>query len=339
MSARKRSRGRVLVTGATGFLGRHLLRDLGRDVRLLARAVPRDLASTGAETVEGSLLDRSAVRRAVRGCDRVYHLAGRVSRRRQDGPDLFRVHVEGTRILCEEAVSQGVRRMVLVSTSGTIGVSSDPDRVATEDADLAIDVVRRWPYYLSKIYQEREALGFCGRGQLEVVIVNPSLLLGPGDERESSTGDVARFLRGEVPMVPEGGICFVDVRDVARTLPAAMERGRSGERYLLGAANWELPRFLDRLEQLSGVSAPRWKLPPRLATLGSRLLDVLDQLGSSTPMDPISAEMARCYWYVDSAKAVRELGFAPRDPSETLLDTIRDLRQRGVAGGSRGGES
>ena len=303
-----------------------------RPIRVLARAVPREKAAEGSEAMAGSLLDRAAVRRAVRDCDRVYHLAGRVSRRREDAPDLFRLHVEGTRILCEEAVSAGVRRVILVSTSGTVGVSTDPDTVATEDSGHTLDVVRRWPYYLSKIYQEREALVFCERGDLEVVIVNPSLLLGPGDERDSSTGDVARFLRREIPVVPDGGLSFVDVRDVAATLPVAMERGRSGERYLLGAANWTLARFLERLEQLSGTPAPRWKIPPRLATLGSQIMETLDLLGKTAPVDPVSAEMSRCFWYVDSTKAARELGFSPRDPVETLLDTIRDLRERGVGG-------
>ena len=321
----------TLITGATGFLGRHAVQALwnGKQrLRLFARAVPRDGVQDGVDVVEGSLLDRAAVRRAVSGCRRIYHLAGRVSRLRQDAPDLFRVHVEGTRLLCEEAAAAGVRRMVLVSTSGTIGVSSDPERIATESDGYALDAVKRWPYYLSKIYQEREALGFSARGDFEVVVVNPSLLLGPGDERESSTGDVARFLRKEIPAIPDGGVSFVDVRDVAAALPAAMEHGRAGENYLLGAANWTLARFLERLEQLSGVPAPRLRLPPRLVEWSARIVDFMDQIGRPTSVDPVSTEMSRCFWYVDSSKAERELAFRPRDPAETLLDTIHDLRQR-----------
>jgi nucleoside-diphosphate-sugar epimerase len=318
---------RTLITGATGFLGRHLLDALhgghGR-VRLLARSVP----TNGVDAVQGSVLDRAAVRRAVEGCDRIYHLAGRVSRRREDAADLYRLHVDGTRVLCEEAVRAGVRRLVLVSTSGTMAVSDDPAAVPAAGPGDALQAVRRWPYYLSKIYQERETLGFLDRGLLEVVIVNPSLLLGPGDERESSTGDVVRFLRRQVPVVPEGGLSFVDVRDVAALLPAAMDRGRPGERYLCGAANWTMARFLERLEQLSGVSAPRLRLPPGVAKIGARLIDALDALGRTPPLDPVSAEMSRCFWYVDSSKAERELGFSPREPSETLVDTIRDVRQR-----------
>ena len=330
-SAAGRSPSRSLVTGATGFLGRHLVDALGNRgvaLRAMARVVPRDAVSSTADVVEGSLLDREAVRRAVRGCDRVYHLAGRVSRRREDARDMFRIHVEGTRLLCQEAASAGVRRIVLVSTSGTLAVSHGPDRIATEEDGDALEAVRRWPYYLSKVFQEREALDLCGEGGVEVVIVNPSLLLGPGDARDSSTSDVAKFLRREIPVIPRGGLSFVDARDVAEVLPEAMERGRSGERYLLGAANWTLARFLARLEQLSGVPAPKLSLPGPLATLGGRLLGALDQLGRSTPIDPVSEEMARCFWYVDSSRARRELGFSTRDPSETLLDTVRDLRQR-----------
>jgi len=329
-----RSVSRSLVTGATGFLGRHLLDTLrghGAALRVMARVVPPEALPSGADCTEGSLLDREAVRRAVRGCDRIYHLAGLVSRRREDARDMFRVHVEGTRLLCQEAAAAGVRRIVLVSTSGTLAVSEDPDRIATEQDGDAQEAVRRWPYYLSKVFQEREALEVCGRGGVEVVIVNPSLLLGPGDERESSTSDVARFLRREIPVIPRGGLSFVDARDVAAVLPAAMERGKSGERYLLGAANWTLARFLARLEQLSGVPAPRVSLPASLASLGGRVLWALDQLGRLPPIDPVSEEMARCFWYLDSSRAQRELGFSAREPSETLLDTIRDLRQRGRA--------
>jgi dihydroflavonol-4-reductase len=285
-------------------------------------------AGEGVQVVSGSVLDREAVRRALRGCASVYHLAGRVSRRREDAADLFRIHVDGTRILCEEAAAAGVRRIVLVSTSGTVAVSDDPDRVSTEGDGEALDAVRRWPYYLSKLYQEREALAACKKAGVELVIVNPSLLLGPGDDRESSTGDVARFLRREIPLVPPGGLSFVDARDVAEALPGAMERGVDGQRYLLGAANWTLARFFERLEQLSGVAAPRFALPPRLGPLSGRLVAALDALGGRAPIDPISEEMSRCFWYVDSRKAQREIGFAPRDPSETLLDTIREIREK-----------
>src|SRR5207302_9724248 len=135
-----------------------------------------------------------------------------VSRDPDDGQRMMRVHIDGTRRVLEAAAAAGVRRVVLASTSGTIAVSRKAE-VLDETAPHPTDIVSGWPYYLSKIYQEKLALDLGATLGLEVIVVNPSLLLGPGDERTSSTGDVRRFLRREIPVVPEGGVSFVDARD------------------------------------------------------------------------------------------------------------------------------
>lgn len=277
------------------------------------------------------MLDAAAVNRALCGVSRVYHLAGFVSRRASDAQELYRVHVDGTRRLLEAARQARVARVVVASSSGTIGVSAEPDVAATENDPYPIDLLKRWPYYLSKVYQEREALEF-GRTQgIDVVCINPSLLLGPGDTRLSSTQDVLDFIKGRVPAVPAGGLSFVDVRDVAVAASAAMERGRSGERYLLGAANWTFEKFLRKLEQVSGVLAPRVRAPRRLAKLGLDLLAGLSRMSGREFADAVSLEMAQHYWYIDCEKAKTELGFAPRDPETTLVDTVKFLRTQFLA--------
>jgi dihydroflavonol-4-reductase len=163
-----------------------------------------------------------------------------------------------------------------------------------------------------------------------VVCVNPSLLLGPGDRRGSSTEDVRKFLCGELPAIPSGGISFVDVRDVAPACVAAMERGRPGARYLMGGPNWTCREFVGRLERVSKVSGPWLRLPSRWNSVLSRAARAVDSFcdhrGMTSPVDRVGFEMGQLFWYCDSSLAQKELGFSARDPAETLDDTIRDIR-------------
>jgi dihydroflavonol-4-reductase len=275
--------------------------------------------------VRASLGDEEAIRAALRGIDAVFHLAGQVDFDPEDAGALYELHVQGTRRLLEAAATAGVKRVVLASSSGTIAVSDD-DRVATEADDYPIAVVARWPYYLSKIYQEKAALRIHRDTGLPVVVLNPSLLLGPGDARLSSTDVVFKFMERRIPAMPGGGLSFVDVRDAARAFAAALSRGRPGERYLLGGSNMSFRDFFGRLERLTGIAAPRVTLPSRVNVAGAKVLERFHAWrGSETPLDPSSVEMGERFWYCDSRKAEAELGFTSRDPQETLFDTVRWL--------------
>lgn len=323
----------VLVTGATGFLGSHLLPLLlagEAPVRVLSRQPAPELAARGVSVVEGDIGSEESLRAALGGVRRVFHLAGRVSRDPQAAASLQRVHVEGTRKLAEAARRAEVERIVLVSTSGTIAVSREPQPDTDETAPVPIELIGGWPYYRSKWLQEATLLG-AGAG-FEVVIVNPSLLFGPGDERLSSTGDVLRFLSGQIRVIPPGGLNFVDVRDAAAGVLAAMTKGRAGERYLLGGHNWSFAEFFARLGEVSGASAPRVRLSRGLYTAGALLSEeVARQLGREPAVDRISREMAGLFWYFRSDKAARELGHEPRDGRVTLVETVRWLEGRGLA--------
>jgi dihydroflavonol-4-reductase len=330
---------RILVTGGTGFLGSALVPLLaaeGHSLRLLARGGAPAAEALGAEVVRAPLEDRDAVRRATEGVEAVFHLAGQVSFDPKDPAALYRLHVEGTRLLLEACCEAGVGRFVLASSSGTIGVSRT-ERIATEEDGYPIAAVGRWPYYLSKIYQEKTALRFHRDAGLPVVVLNPSLLLGPGDARLSSTDVVFKFLERRIPAMPTGGLSFVDVRDAARAFAAALTRGRPGERHLLGGANMTFGEFLGRLGRLSGVPVPRVRLPSSVNVAGARLLERFHAWRESEPpISPEEVEMGECWWYVDSRKAERELGFSARDPQETLHETVRflDERFRGRSGRS-----
>jgi dihydroflavonol-4-reductase len=326
------------VTGGTGFLGRHLLEVLANgddDVRVLVQSAPPAwLGELGFEIVQGSVTSEDDAKRAVDGVARIYHLAGLVSHKPADAHRMYAVHVEGTRLVCEAAVRAGVKRIVMASTSGTIAVSRRADDMPDEESPAPVDIISRWPYYASKLYQEEAARRACG-DRLELVTINPSLLLGPGDDRLSSTRPVMQFLAGEIALVPTGGFNLVDARDVATLLPVAMERGTPGARYLVGACNWTFQEFLGRLARLTKVPGPRMKLGGRLPLLATRAQAALyRQWGRRPPMEPQSVEMADYFWYFDAGKAARELGFSPRDAADTLHDTVRYIREHLLGNGA-----
>ena len=314
---------KYLVTGASGFLGTHLVNAL----EARGDEVVRFSRSTG-----GDVLNAESLRNAAIECQGVFHCAGKVSRKAADAEELYRVHVEGTRTVLAACASGGIRRVVVASTSGTVAVSEDAAHVATENDPPPLGIIGRWPYYRAKLFAEQAALA--GNSEtLEVICVNPSLLLGPGDRRGSSTGDVRLFLEGGVSAVPAGGLSFVDVRDAADAMCLAMGCGRPGERYLVGACNLTMREFFGRLARIAGKKEPLFSLPrsPELVRLGAAFTNGLaSRIGVPSRIDPVAAEMAQFFWYLDSTKARSQLGFRARDPNVTLHDTIDDLRARGV---------
>ena len=331
---------KILITGGTGFLGTHIVRqflDAGeKHLRVMASSVPEWMKDAGVKAVEGSVTNREHAAKAVKNVSTIFHLAGKVSRDNEDAAAMNKIHVEGTRILCEAAKEAGVQTMILASSSGTIAVSED-EQVFDETFPQPVDVISRWAYYASKYYQERTALADFDGDERRLVIMNPSLLLGPDDERLSSTKPVLDFLARKIPYSPSGGLNFVDVRDAAAAFIAAIEKGKHQEKYLLGAANMTFPEFFGRLERLSGVSAPMLKVPKKLAMAGSTIIEsVFKNWGKTSPVAPKEVEQAEFFWYFDSSKAEEELGFLPRDPQETLNDTIAYLRENFLGGGAFG---
>ena len=332
---------KVLVTGATGFLGQHLVVEAlrrGHEVVALCRDPEGELARalpSGAKCVRGDALDAASVRSAAAGCSLLVHAAGLVSRDPNDTPKLRLQNVVATETVLDAARESGVTRAVHVSTSGTIAVSREPKPLANEQSPTPLELVNRWPYYRSKLYAERAALTRNDEQAFGVVVVNPSLLLGPGDARGSSTGDVADILQGRVHVVPRGGVSFSDARDVAAATLNALARGRAGARYLLTGCNCPTESFVRWVAELGGVKVPSLRLPAlRWAHEGSVYLARRARelgVGGLLP-DATTVDMAQYYWYADSSLAERELGWAPRDPMETLRDTVADLRGRGFVG-------
>ena len=314
----------VLVTGGSGFLGAAVLRALeshGHQATVFSRSEP----VLGSAWSAGSVEERDALCSAAVGHDAIIHLAGRVAFTRREGyRPLRRLHVEGTVNAVTAARHAGISRLVLASTSGVVGVSKDPSDIATDDSPHVSRLVRGWPYYLTKIEAERAAFDRGRALGVEVVAMRPSLLLGPGDSRFASTGVVRDFLERDIPVVPTGGLSIVDVRDVAEAFVAALTHPSPRRSYLLGAANLEFDAFFSALERVSGVSAPRLKVPGALVAAVTKMIAPVS--GSRDSLDPVVAEMTRHYWFVDSSAAQQDLGFRPRELDDTLSATIDWIR-------------
>lgn len=330
---------RVFVTGSTGFLGSHLVNHLlaeGHHVVALLRSANGQegaaLTARGVTVHAGDVLDHESVQNAANGCEIGLHCAGFVSRRPQDAEELYKVHVTGTKTVLQACKAVGIRRAVVASTSGVVAVSEDPRFIANEGSETPVTLLQRWPYYRAKLFAERVAFEQA-TPDFDVLCINPTLLLGPGDMRGSSSEDVKAFLERKLPLVPPGGLSFVDARDAAIGMWLAALKGKPGQRYLLGACNLTVREFFGRLERTSGVRGPVIAMPraPTATRAGLDWLSVqAEKFGLKLPVDPVSVDLAQYFWYLDASKAEDELGWEPRDPLLTLSETVRDLRDRGV---------
>jgi dihydroflavonol-4-reductase len=324
-----------LVTGASGFLGRHLLQQLqrrspGRSLLVLVRsreewdAMEWTGALRGVDLVTGGVTapERWAADPRLTGLAGIFHLAARVRHDRQDSAETYFVNLEGSKAMVRLAGRYRCR-IVLLSTSGTVGCFRDPDQSADEDAPYCESVVGQWPYYDSKIKAERAGRELAAGLPADLVIVRPPVLLGPLDHRFRSSAHVARLLNGKLPFLIRGGMHFADVRDVAAALVAIMERETVRPVYHLPGTASTIEDFYRMVAEVAGVPAPRRVIGYRPALWLSKLSH---GLGLHLLPAPLLVEMAAHYWGMHSKYAEAELGYRSRDPRETLRDTVDWLR-------------
>ncbi|MCB9649221.1 MAG: NAD-dependent epimerase/dehydratase family protein [Deltaproteobacteria bacterium] len=325
---------KLFVTGATGFLGRAVVDAClaeGHQVRAMVRD-PHHRLPEAVDAVHVGFEEGGRLREALAGCEAVLHLAGKVSRDPADAGAMHWIHVEATQMLLDAIKDVGKMRFILASTSGTIAVSENKRRRPARESDRPpFEVIGKWPYYTSKLLQEQEVMRRNHHGEIEAVILNPSLLLGPGDERLSSTTDVLNILNRRVSAVTDGTVAMVDVRDCAPAFVRALTDGRPGEKYLLNGANMSVRVFVERVCTAGDVPIPKLRLPGKWALAGAKLLDGLAHATDRTPaMDPTSVEISNHHWDCDAKKATAELGFVARDPQETINGTVRFLEKKGL---------
>jgi dihydroflavonol-4-reductase len=325
----------ALVTGGTGFIGANVARELveaGDTVRVLARpgSDRRALADVPVEFVEGDLLDPASLRRAVRGVQTVYHVAADYRLWTADPATLYRTNVDGTRAVLEAAGDAGVSRIVHTSSVGALGIPKD-GRPGTEDTPVTLaDMVGA--YKRSKFLGEQVALELARRG-LPVVIVNPSAPVGPWDVKPTPTGQmIVDFIRGRMIATVDTGLNVVHVRDVARGHLLAAERGKPGERYILGHRDLPLAEIFGILADLTGRRPPRFRVPYALAWVGAACCEGVARLTRRPPAVPLTAvRMARKRMYFSSARAVRELGLPQTDVRVALADAVAWFDAHGYA--------
>jgi dihydroflavonol-4-reductase len=320
----------VLVTGASGFLGWNVARVLlqrGYAVRALVRPGSR-VGELDVETVAGDLRDPPSLERAVAGCGLVFHVAADYRLWARNPADIYRSNVDGTRNLLEAAKNSGVERVVYTSTVGCIGFP--PGGIGDETTPVALkDMVGH--YKRSKFMAEQVALAFAGGG-LPVVIVNPTAPVGDHDVKPTPTGKIVLdFLKGDMPAFIDTGLNVLDVRDCAEGHLLASERGKAGERYILGSENLTLAAILGELAQITGRKAPITRLPYAMAWCAGLCSTAWAGLTGVPPRVPIEAvRMARKKMWVTHEKARRELGFDPVPARVALERAVEWFRGAGA---------
>ena len=330
----------AFVTGATGFLGSHVARVLaeqGAQLRLLVRPTSdlRNIDDLNADRVEGDLRDAASIEKALSGCDVVFHVAADYRLWVRDPDEMYRSNVEGTRSLLEAARRQGVRRVVYTSSVATMGFTSNRaivnnGKVADEQIPVGIaDMIGH--YKRSKFMAEQVAIE-ATRSGVDVVVVNPTTPIGERDIKPTPTGRiVVDFLKRKFPAYVETGLNLVDATECARGHVQALEKGRSGERYILGGENLTLKQILDRLAAITGLPSPTVKLPYIFA-LAAGVVDemVTGWVLGREPRATIDAvRMGRKMMFVSSAKAERELGWRTVPVDGALRRSVEWFRANG----------
>ena len=318
---------KTLVTGGNGFVGSavtRLLAERGDDLKLTVRRRSRlgHLDDLEIQEVECDVRDRRAVRRAMKGVDRVFHLAGLISLREADADALFDVNVEGTRVVMEEALRAGVERVVHVSSAASIGPA--PWGQTADERQLFTAGHLGVPYVNSKHEGEAEAMRMAARG-LPVVVVNPTYVFGRGDVYGRATAIVRRFMLGRIPAYVPGGLNVVDVGDVARGTLLADERGEVGERYILGNRNYTLDRLFADLSRMAGVEPPAMRLSPGVAL---RLTQAAEAAGVWVGFTSTDAKLAGNWWCYRNGKAKRDLGWTTGPHEDTIESTVAWYQER-----------
>lgn len=317
----------TLVSGATGFVGSHVARRLaasGESVRALARPGSRRQALEGVavEWVEGDLRDEASLDRALAGVNRVYHVAADYRLWSRHPQEIYDSNVTGTKNLLAAALRARVQRFVYTSTVATIAVPREnalPDETNRASVDEMIGNYKR-----SKLLAEQEALRAAHEG-LPVVIVNPTTPVGPGDWKPTPTGRIILdFLLGRMPAYVDTGLNFVPVEDVAEGHLLAAQRGKIGERYLLGGRNMTLKELLDALAKITGLGAPTWRIPHSVALIAACADAAYSRVTGREPRIPIEGvRIARHKMFVNDAKARKELGYQSGTVEAALERAVR----------------
>jgi dihydroflavonol-4-reductase len=322
----------ILVTGASGHIGSHIVRKLlarGRRVRVFVRPTSdlRGLRDLDVSLFQGDVLDTDSAKKAAEGCEVVYHAAALYTMWSKDPSLVMRTAIEGSKNVLRACAATGVEKVVYTSSAAAIGLSESALRIRTE-ADHNTSAVAP-SYVTAKTVSERTAREIAGELGLSLIIVNPTLVLGPGDYRLTPSNAIVKqaMFKGS-PFYYDGGANVVDVEDVATGHLLAEEKGRAGERYILGGDNITIAEMLGTIARLSGHRPPRFRAGRRSGLVAGLLLEMVSKLTGKPPL--FTRRHARTYFgrygYYDVSKAERELGYTHRPYQEVLTRTVAWLK-------------
>lgn len=323
----------TVVTGGAGFVGSHLVRlltDRGERVRVVEKSgVPVDHLPPAAEVVFADIRDRPSVRRALAGARRVYHLAANPQLWTRRRGHFRQVNYLGAVNVLDEALAAGAERVLHCSTESILTRARQAGPIAEEQHVPLADVIG--PYCRSKFFAERYAFRLAAAGA-PVVVVNPTLPVGPGDRgRSPPTQMMLDFCRGKRSAYLDAELNLIDVRDVAAGMAAAMEKGRPSRRYLLGAENWSVKRVFDFLADVTGLPPPRWAVPYPVALAAAYVSEfAADVFTGETPAATVTGvRLTRRRMHFDASRSLAELGLTPRPVADTLREAVGWFREQG----------
>ena len=326
---------KVLVTGASGFVGSHLVRMLvekGDDVRVLVRKTSNLflINDLDLEKVYGDITDFESVKEAVKGVEQVYHVAALYDMWAEDPRIFYKINVNGTLNVMKAALNEGVKKIVYTSTVGAVGVVDNPNDLCDESCVWNLGFTGD-NYMISKYEAEHEVLNLFCREKLPVTIVNPSAPIGPADWKPTPTGQlIVQFLKRKIPAYSDAGLNFVDVRDVAKAHILAMEKGKLGERYIISNENTTMKDVLILMGEITGLKPPKLKTPYWANYFTGALLETLSGITKKSPLLTKSyVKVSNSYMRYDNGKSIKELGITYRNIRESFEDAIKWYRENG----------
>ncbi len=326
---------KVLVTGASGFVGQWLCRDLikrGFEVRALVRELrPAGLNhdAPAGDFVIGDILEPSTLKSALKGIEIVFHLAGFIGYKKSDRAKLEQVNVNGTANVISACKVSGCRRLVHFSSVATVGASFNGHEPLNENspynlADLNLG------YFETKRRAENLVIAACRSGEIDAVILNPSNIYGPGDAQKGSRSTQLEVARGKFPFYTSGGVSIVHIEDVVAATIRASEVGKNGERYILSGENIAIKKLFQMIAEAAGVKPPGMYLPNLAVLLLANLSEVFESIGRKGLVSSESARASILYHWFDHAKATKELNFHPRPAREAINESVKWMRNQGL---------
>jgi len=317
---------KILMTGATGFIGAHTarrFREAGYDLRLLVRKSSKLdlLQGLDYETAYGDVTDQASVEAALDGVEGLVDMAGVTSFLPKDRELVHRINVDGTRIVLEAALARGVAKVLHTSSVAAVGAVDEPSQ--TLDEDSAWDVGDKANFYIRSKHEGEEAAWAVAKKGLDLVCVNPGIVLGPGDHYGSSTVFLLNYIKGKFPGYIAGGSSNVDVRDVAEGHVRAFEKGKPGRRYILSGENLTNTALITKLVELSGMKRLKkipYPIAMAVASLNAWIIQPLT--GAANDFNPSTVRVGAMHWFVDNKRSIDELGMTYRSMDESIRDTL-----------------